>query len=143
MHTLQQILNQKQTNDIWSVTPTATVFEAIQVMADKRAGALLVVDGAKLEGIISERDYAREVILKGRSSKKTLVGEIMSANVITVPPTDSVQNALELMTKHRIRHLPIVDDTTVVGVVSIGDLVKDVISVQQTTIEQLETYIRT
>ena len=143
MHTLQQILNQKETNDIWSVPPTNTVFEAIQVMADKRAGALLVMDGAKLEGIISERDYAREVILKGRSSKKTLVGEIMSSNVITVAPTDSVQNAMEVMTQHHIRHLPIVDDTTVVGVVSIGDLVKDVISDQQSTIEQLESYIRT
>lgn len=143
MHTLQQILNQKDVNDIWSTTPTATVFEAIQVMADKRAGALLVMDGTKLEGIISERDYAREVILKGRSSKITLVSEIMSTNVITVAPTDSVQNALELMTEHHIRHLPIVDDTTVAGVVSIGDLVKDVISVQQTTIEQLESYIRT
>jgi len=143
MHTLQQILNQKETNEIWSVTPTATVFEAIQVMADKRAGALLVMDGVKLEGIISERDYAREVILKGRSSKKTLVGEIMSANVITVAPSDSVQGALELMTQHRIRHLPVVDDTTVVGVLSIGDLVKDVISAQQSTIEQLENYIRT
>ncbi|PCI77149.1 MAG: histidine kinase [SAR86 cluster bacterium] len=143
MHTLQQILNQKESDDIWSVPPTNTVFEAIQVMADKRAGALLVMDGAKLEGIISERDYAREVILKGRSSKKTLVGEIMSSNVITVAPTDSVQNALEVMTQHRIRHLPIVDDAAVVGVVSIGDLVKDVISEQQTTIEQLESYIRT
>jgi len=143
MHTLQQILNQKESGDIWSVPPTNTVFEAIQVMADKRAGALLVMDGAKLEGIISERDYAREVILKGRSSKKTLVGEIMSSNVITVAPTDSVQNALEVMTQHHIRHLPIVDDTTVVGVVSLGDLVKDVISMQQTTIEQLESYIRT
>ncbi|MBL4728209.1 MAG: CBS domain-containing protein [Gammaproteobacteria bacterium] len=143
MHTLQQILNQKETNEIWSVTPTATVFEAIQVMADKRAGALLVMDGVKLEGIISERDYAREVILKGRSSKKTLVGEIMSANVITVAPSDSVQGALELMTQHRIRHLPVVDGTTVVGVLSIGDLVKDVISAQQSTIEQLENYIRT
>jgi CBS domain-containing protein len=143
MHTLQQILNQKETNDIWSVTPTNTVFEAIQVMADKRAGALLVMDGGKLEGVISERDYAREVILKGRSSKKTLVGEIMSSNVITVVPTDSVQNALEVMTQHHIRHLPIVDDTTVVGVVSLGDLVKNVISEQKTTIEQLETYIRT
>ena len=142
MHTLQQILNQKETDEIWSVTPTATVFEAIQLMADKRAGALLVMDDAKLEGIISERDYAREVILKGRSSKNTLVGEIMSADVITVHSTDSVQNALELMTQHHIRHLPIVDNTAVVGVVSIGDLVKDVISVQQTTIEQLETYIR-
>lgn len=142
MHTLQQILNQKETNDIWSVIPTATVFEAIQVMADKRAGALLVMEGDILKGIISERDYAREVILKGRSSKKTLVGEIMSAGVITVASTDSVQHALEVMTEHHIRHLPIVDDTNVAGVVSIGDLVKDVISVQQTTIEQLENYIR-
>jgi len=143
MHTLQQILNQKETDEIWSVSPTNTVFEAIQVMADKRAGALLVMDGAKLEGIISERDYAREVILKGRGSKKTLVGEIMSADVITVSPADTVQNALEVMTEHHIRHLPIMDNTTVVGVVSIGDLVKDVISVQQSTIEQLENYIRT
>tara|TARA_B110000858_G_scaffold115070_1_gene131511 strand:+ start:27201 stop:27632 length:432 start_codon:yes stop_codon:yes gene_type:complete len=143
MHTLQQILNQKEIDDIWSVSPAATVFDAIQIMADKHAGALLVMVGSKLEGIISERDYAREVILKGRSSKKTLVSEIMSADVITVAPTDSVQSALELMTQHHIRHLPIVDDTAVVGVVSIGDLVKDVISVQQTTIEQLENYIRT
>ena len=127
MHTLQQILKQKENDDIWSVPPTNTVFEAIQVMADKRAGALLVMDGTKLEGVISERDYAREVIIKGRSSKKTLVSEIMSSNVITVAPTDSVQNALEVMTEHHIRHLPIVDNTTVVGVVSIGDLVKDVI----------------
>jgi CBS domain-containing protein len=143
MHTLQQILKQKENDDIWSVSPTNTVFDAIQVMADKHAGALLVMDDAKLEGIITERDYAREVILKGRSSKKTLVGEIMSSNVITVSSTDSVQKALELMTEHHIRHLPIVDNTTIVGVVSIGDLVKDVISVQQTTIEQLENYIRT
>ena len=143
MHTLQQILKQKENDDIWSVPPTNTVFEAIQVMADKRAGALLVMDGTKLEGVISERDYAREVIIKGRSSKKTLVSEIMSSNVITVAPTDSVQNALEVMTEHHIRHLPIVDNTTVVGVVSIGDLVKDVISMQQSIIEQLESYIRT
>ena len=143
MHTLQQLLKQKENDDIWSVPPTNTVFEAIQVMADKRAGALLVMDGTKLEGVISERDYAREVIIKGRSSKKTLVSEIMSSNVITVAPTDSVQNALEVMTEHHIRHLPIVDNTTVVGVVSIGDLVKDVISMQQSTIEQLESYIRT
>lgn len=142
MHILQQILNKKESNDIWSVTPTATVFEAIQVMADKRAGALLVMDGAKLEGIISERDYAREVILKGRGSKETLVGEIMSADVIKASPKESVQNAMEVMTQHHIRHLPIVDDTEVVGVVSLGDLVKDVISVQQSTIEQLENYIR-
>ena len=143
MHTLKQILNQKEASDIWSVAPTATVFEAIQVMADKRAGALLVMEEGKLQGIISERDYAREVILKGRGSKKTLVGEIMSDDVIAASSSDSVQSALETMTAHRIRHLPIVDDALVVGVVSIGDLVKDVISVQQTTIEQLENYIRT
>jgi len=142
MHILQQILNQKETDDIWSVTPTATVFEAIQIMADKRAGALLVMEGSDLKGIISERDYAREVILKGRGSKKTLVGEIMSAEVISAPSTDSVQSTLQLMTNHHIRHLPIVDDDTVVGVVSLGDLVKDVIAVQQSTIEQLENYIR-
>ncbi|MEX0964441.1 MAG: CBS domain-containing protein [Pseudohongiellaceae bacterium] len=143
MHTLQQILNQKETDEIWSVAPTDTVFQAIQVMADKRAGALLVMDEAALAGIISERDYAREVILKGRSSKQTLVGEIMSRKVISVRSTSSVQNALELMTQHHIRHLPVVDDGAVVGVVSIGDLVKDVISFQQSTIEQLENYIRT
>ena len=143
MHTLQQVLNQKENDDIWSIPPTNTVFEAIQVMANNRAGALLVMNGVSLEGIISERDYTREVILKGRSSKNTLVGEIMSSNVITVAPTDSVQNALKVMSEHHIRHLPVVDNTTVVGVVSIGDLVKDVISVQQSTIEQLESYIRT
>ncbi len=143
MHTLQQVLKQKENDDIWSIPPTNTVFEAIQVMANNRAGALLVMNGVSLEGIISERDYTREVILKGRSSKNTLVGEIMSSNVITVAPTDSVQNALKVMSEHHIRHLPVVDNTTVVGVVSIGDLVKDVISVQQSTIEQLESYIRT
>ena len=143
MHTLQQVLKQKENDDIWSIPPTNTVFEAIQVMANNRAGALLVMNGVSLEGIISERDYTREVILKGRSSKNTLVGEIMSSNVITVAPTDSVQNALKVMSEHHIRHLPVVDNTTVVGVVSIGDLVKDEISVQQSTIEQLESYIRT
>ncbi len=142
MHTLQQILKRKEIDEIWSVQPDNTVFEAIQVMADKRVGALLVMEGQSLKGIISERDYAREVILKGRGSKKTLVGEIMSSEVISAPSSSSVQAALELMTKHHIRHLPVVDEN-VMGVVSIGDLVKDVISFQQSTIEQLENYIRT
>lgn len=142
MHTMQQILKQKGSNEIWSVTPDATVFEAIQVMADRRAGALLVMEGARLKGIISERDYAREVILKGRASRSTLVGEIMSDKVISVPSTHSVQESMTLMTRNHIRHLPIVDDGVVVGVVSIGDLVKDVIDYQQSTIEQLENYIR-
>lgn len=142
MHTMQQILKQKALNEIWSVAPDATVYEAIQMMADRRAGALLVMTGAALKGIISERDYAREVILKGRASRSTLVGEIMSNKVITVPSTHIVQDAMELMTRNHIRHLPIVDDSVVVGVVSLGDLVKDVINFQQSTIEQLENYIR-
>ena len=142
MHTVKQILGYKSSNDIWSARSDATVFEAIQIMADKRAGALLVMDDDSLTGIISERDYAREVILKGRSSKKTLVGEIMSTDVISVPSTMTVQASLPIMTEHHIRHLPIVDDDKVVGVVSLGDLVKDVISDQQSTIEQLENYIR-
>ncbi len=142
MHTVKQILGQKESNEIWSIRPDATVLEAIQVMADKRAGALLVMKGPGLKGIISERDYAREVILKGRSSKDTLVGEIMSTNLITVPSTQSVDSSLAIMSENHIRHLPIVDDDTVVGVLSLGDLVKDVINDQQSTIEQLENYIR-
>lgn len=142
MHTVKQILGQKESNEIWSIRPDATVLEAIQVMADKRAGALLVMEGPGLKGIISERDYAREVILKGRSSKDTLVGEIMSTNLITVPSTQSVDSSLAVMSENHIRHLPIVDDDTVVGVLSLGDLVKDVINDQQSTIEQLENYIR-
>ena len=142
MHTVKQILGQKESNEIWSIRPDATVLEAIQVMADKRAGALLVMEGPGLKGIISERDYAREVILKGRSSKDTLVGEIMSTNLITVPSTQSVDSSLAIMSENHIRHLPIVDDDTVGGVLSLGDLVKDVISDQQSTIEQLENYIR-
>ena len=106
MHTVKQILGLKPSNEIWSVGSDATVFEAIQQMADRRAGALLVMDGDSLKGIISERDYAREVILKGRSSKKTLVEEIMSTEVITVPSTFGVSASLAVMTEHRVRHLP-------------------------------------
>ncbi|MDA1371459.1 MAG: CBS domain-containing protein [Proteobacteria bacterium] len=142
MHTVQQILNNKDNNDIWHITPDATVYEAIQMMADRKAGALLVMQGPALKGIISERDYAREVILKGRASKQTRVDEIMSANVISVQSSESVNASLGLMTKHHIRHLPIVDDDRVIGVVSLGDLVKDIISDQQSTIAQLENYIR-
>lgn len=142
MHTVQQILAQKSVAEIWSIPPDATVFEAIQMMADKHVGALLVMDGKQLEGIISERDYAREVILKGRASKDTLVGQIMSCPVISVPSTHLVRDSLSLMTNNHIRHLPVMDDEEVMGIVSIGDLVKDVIDDQQSTIEQLENYIR-
>ena len=143
MHTVQQILNQKNVSDIWSITPDATVFEAIQMMADRHVGALLVMEDEALRGIISERDYAREVILKGRASRDTLVGQIMSAPVISVTPTHTVSDSLSLMTTKHIRHLPVVEGETVCGIVSIGDLVKDVIDDQQSTIEQLENYIRT
>ena len=142
MHTVNQILSQKQTNEIWSIGPDASVLEAIQAMADKRAGALIVLRGPKLVGIISERDYAREVILKGRKSHDTSVAEIMSSKVVTVSSSESVRSSLALMTDNHIRHLPIVDDGRVMGVVSIGDLVRDIISDQQSTIEQLESYIR-
>ena len=142
MHTVKQILNFKSNNEIWSIAPDKTVYDAIQVMADRRAGALLVMDGDALKGIISERDYAREVILKGLKSKDTLVSDIMSSDVITIPSTHGVEASLGVMTEHHIRHLPVVDDDVVVGVVSIGDLVKDVISDQQSTIEQLQSYIR-
>jgi CBS domain-containing protein len=141
MNTMHYILG-KKTQAIWSVAPDDTVYSAIQLMADKRIGALLVMDGKKLAGIISERDYAREVILKGRSSRETPVKQIMTTKIITVPSSCQVSEALELMTRHRIRHLPIVDKGTVTGIVSIGDLVKDMINFQQSTIEQLENYIR-
>ena len=142
MHTVNQILSQKQTNEIWSIGPDASVLEAIQAMADKRAGALIVLRGPKLVGIISERDYAREVILKGRKSHDTSVAEIMSSKVVTVSSSESVRSSLALMTDNHIRHLPSVDNGRVMGMVSIGDLVRDIISDQQSTIEQLESYIR-
>ncbi|MFN3162525.1 MAG: CBS domain-containing protein [Pseudohongiellaceae bacterium] len=143
MHTVQQILSHKNVQEIWSIAPDATVFEAIQMMADRHVGALLVMEADKLRGIISERDYAREVILKGRASRDTLVGQIMSEPVISVAPTQLVRDSLSLMTTNHIRHLPVVEDDQVIGIVSIGDLVKDVIEDQQSTIEQLQEYIRT
>ena len=142
MHTVQQILNNKQVDEIWSILPDATVYEAVQMLADKRVGALLVMQDTELLGIISERDYAREVILKGRASKEARVKDIMSSNVISVPSTEGVQASLGVMTNNRIRHLPVVDGGVVQGVISMGDLVKDIISDQQSTIEQLENYIR-
>ena len=142
MHTVQQILNQKNSNNIFAVAPDDTVFEAIQLMADKHIGAVLVMEGESLVGILSERDYAREVILKGRASRETLVAQIMSTDLITVTPSHGVRDSLTLMSDNRIRHLPVLDDGKVTGLVSIGDLVKDVISDQQSTIEQLENYIR-
>lgn len=142
MLTVQQVLNQKQTNEIWHIRPDNTVYEAIQVMATKKVGALLVMKGVALKGIISERDYAREVILKGHSSTDTRVDDIMSSNVISVSSSESVEASLAVMTDNHIRHLPIVDENMVIGVLSLGDLVKTIINDQQSTIQQLEGYIR-
>ena len=142
MLTVQQVLNQKQTNEIWHIKPDNTVYEAIQVMATKKVGALLVMKGVALKGIISERDYAREVILKGHSSTDTRVDDIMSSNVISVSSSESVEASLAVMTDNHIRHLPIVDENMVIGVLSLGDLVKTIINDQQSTIQQLESYIR-
>ena len=142
MHTVNQVLNQKEIKEVWHIAADNTVYEAIQAMASKRVGALLVMKRLTLEGIISERDYAREVILKGRSSTDTRVAEIMTSNVISVPSSESVESSLAVMTENHIRHLPVVDENKVVGVLSIGDLVKVIISDQQSTIKELESYIR-
>lgn len=126
---------------VFSIAPDATVFEAIEQMAERGVGALVVLEGDRLAGILSERDYTRKVILAGRSSKDTPAGEIMSTNVITVGPHDTVDGCLRLMTEFRVRHLPVVENSRVVGVLSIGDLVKQVIADQEETIEQLNHYI--
>ena len=140
MTQVSQLLDHKG-RAMYSVEPEDPVLEAIQLMADHHVGALLVMKGDALVGIVSERDYARKVILMGRSSAETPVWQIMSSPVLTVSPKHSVQECMELMTEHRVRHLPVVEGERVVGVVSIGDLVKAVMQDQQQTIEQLESYI--
>jgi len=142
MKTLQQLLDGKKYKEVISIAPHRPVFDALVILAEYKIGALIVLDGQNLVGIFSERDYAREVILKGRSSKTTSINEVMTSKVLTASPNDSVEHALSLMTEHRIRHLPVVVDEKVVGVLSIGDLVKETIAYQQELIKQLQSYIK-
>jgi CBS domain-containing protein len=141
MKTIQQLLATKKHQEVISIAPHRPVFDALVVLAEYEIGALMVLEGEKLVGIFSERDYAREVVLKGKSSKTTAVSEVMTANVISVKLGDTVEQAMTVMTEKRIRHLPVLDNTKVVGMLSIGDLVKETIAYQQGLIKQLESYI--
>ncbi len=140
MKLVSELLRAKE-REIWSVKPDSSVLEALNLMAEKNVGALLVFKEEKLVGIFSERDYARKVILKGKASKDTTVKEIMSSKVIYVKPEQSVEECMALMTDKRIRHLPVLEEDQVVGVISIGDVVKAIISDKDFMIHQLESYI--
>jgi len=140
MRTVRAILETKG-HDVWSIEPSALVYDAMKLMADKEIGALLVLEGAKLAGIVSERDYARKIILQGRSSLTTEVREIMTSRVVYVEPERNIEECMALMTDKRIRHLPVVEAGQLCGVISIGDLVKAIIAEQQFIIQQLERYI--
>jgi CBS domain-containing protein len=138
---VRQLLKTKG-NEIWSIAPQATVYEALQIMSEKDVGALLVVDKENLVGIFSERDYARKVILKERSSKDTTVGELMTREVLYIEPRSTVEDCMALMTAKRVRHLPVLENERLIGIVTIGDVVKQIISDQEFTIQQLERYIK-
>lgn len=140
MKSVQDILKNKG-QDVWSVRPDETVFDSLKVMAKKGVGALLVMDGEKLVGIVTERDYARKVILEGKSSQTSLVSDVMTRQVLCVSPEQTVDECMALMTDKRARHLPVLDDQKVVGIVSIGDLVKATINEQQVLIDHLQHYI--
>lgn len=139
--TAARTLLEHKGRDIWTIPPTTTVYQAIQMMSEKNIGALPVMEGTKLVGIISERDYMSKVVLRGKSSKETPVSDIMTRELVTVGPDQSVSKCLEIVTDNRIRHLPVVEGDELLGIVSIGDLVKWIIATQRMTIEQLNAYI--
>jgi CBS domain-containing protein len=140
MQTVRDILKAKG-SEVWSVEPDATVFEALQRMAEKEVGALVVTQGAQILGLISERDYARKIILLGRASPTTLVREIMTSPVIYIHRDQAIEECMSLMTEKRTRHLPVIEDGKLVGLISIGDIVKSIIADQQFIIEQLVRYV--
>jgi CBS domain-containing protein len=137
---ISAILAHKKVSTVWSIGPNATVIDAIRLMDEKNVGALPVVENGKLVGIVSERDYTRKVILKGRSSKDTPVSDIMTKQVLTVNPSNSVTECMQIMTDKRVRHLPVLEGTNLVGILSIGDLVNWLISAQKAMIDNLERY---
>ena len=140
MTSVEKLLNNKS-KDIWSIGPDATVYDALQKMAEKDAGALLVTEQGNLVGIFTERDYARKLILKGRFSKDTAVSELMTHEVLYVEPNNTIEDCMVMMTARRVRHLPVMDNGKLAGIVTIGDIVKQVISEQESTIHELEKYI--
>ncbi len=140
MSKVKEILDLKGST-VWSVAPNGTVYDAMRLMADKSIGALLVLEGEKLRGIVSERDYARKVILQGRSSRTTQVSEIMTSRVAYAEPDQDIEQCMAIMTEKRVRHLPVLDNGRLIGIISIGDLVKSIIAEQKFMIEQLVRYI--
>ena len=141
MQTVLQILGEKRNHQIWSVRPDQTVIEALELMAEKNIGAVLVMDGEKLAGIFSERDYARKGILQGRKAKSTPVTEVMTPGVFVITPAQSTEDCMKLMSNKKIRHLPVVDEGRVVGLLSIGDIVNSMLNEQENHIKTLEMYI--
>ncbi len=141
MTTAAQILSSKPDKTIYTTTPTASVFDAVKLMAEKNIGALIVMEGKTVVGLITERDYARKIVLMARSSRETPVRDIMTSQVIYVRSDQTAEECMALITEKRLRHLPVMDNGKLIGLISIGDLVKDIISEQQFTIQQLEHYI--
>jgi CBS domain-containing protein len=141
MKSVAQILKSKRDQAVYAITPTASVFDAVKLMAEKNIGALLVMEGETIVGVITERDYARKIVLMARSSKDTSVHDIMTSTVMYVRPDQTSEECMVLMTENRLRHLPVLDSGKLIGLISIGDLVREVISEQKFVIEQLEHYI--